>query len=279
MENGNGQIIKIENEFATLHRNQGDYEIGLVEQKVELGRLMDEIESARGGILVETPILPQGTKYYCKDGNSEIIVVEHKPKLVNMKVFIDHRKYSGDDSGTYRVSIPYTIFVLYFWKGQLTDHGFHIFYRNEPLSLLDDKLSFANLFNTYLHMEYDGWVCLGGNNINLDEVEIDQKTEKAIERFWNSEFNSDGAGNRMGFTFSRSADARIETLFAWQAASALDPSFILRVPWKETGNSLRGIIEQITKREGKRLEYFKQKKTFEHSSQIADVMYRTEEVE
>jgi hypothetical protein len=47
------------------------------------------------------------------------------------------------------------------------------------------------------------------------------------------------------FTASRKADPRINTVEAWEAATAQDPLFVLEVPWLKTHHSVRQVAERI----------------------------------
>ena len=47
------------------------------------------------------------------------------------------------------------------------------------------------------------------------------------------------------FNESRIVDPRLQTVEAWQEASAKDPLFVLDVPWLKTGLSLWQVAERI----------------------------------
>jgi hypothetical protein len=275
---GYGEVIELKGNYATLLTETGTTIKGKperrVERKVNLAKLIEKIGSENKRILsVETPMLPTGARFYFKKGQTEVLVIEQSPRTITVSVNDKNKRTGTDRRGQYTVAFPYVVFVLFFLETSLINLS--VFYRTTPLENISDDLFLTNLPNVS-NYSYNGIMCRACTNLDGIGKSIAEKAEKAIKRFWESEFNSDlgvyatKVGNKL-----KKIDKRVSTLKNWEIASALDPFFILSVDWRFSRHTLQKVIEKganaMNRWPGK--NNFKLVK----ASQVADIMYRLKE--
>jgi hypothetical protein len=210
-------------------------------------------------------ILPDGIKMILSRGAHTIWVHESPPRVHNF------RWIAGDSPSPFgrgtkyrpvRIALPYLVLLAVFGPGpggrqQLTGAN-ECFFRNAPLKDPADALLFPALLNCSRFAPEAGrplsWICTQ----HLDFITLLREEDQArrlvasfnalrhclLETGFNfsSEHHAGEAGS--WYSASRGVDPRINTVEAWQEASALDPLFVLDVPWLPTGRSLAEVAER-----------------------------------
>ena len=195
-----------------------------------------------GGLGEITPILPEGAKLLIRRGDTTVVVVEQKPQIRTVmfsRSFINHFGGLGvveqGRDERFRLAFPYTLFVIRLIKGRVNAVGF--FYRNEPLSSINDPVFAPNLPN----IGAGGWVCMGSSFKLNKDTDLASQVEQVISYFWNSEFNVD-----LSSWFQSMAKQSVElgTLKRWEKETERDPAFVLKVDWHKL-SSLESISKSL----------------------------------
>jgi hypothetical protein len=142
-----------------------------------------------------------------------------------------------------RLAFPYIVVIVTFWDGALTGQQ-QLFYRSTPLKSADDTLCFPNLYNVADGYGQVCWVCLQKLR-SLATVPWDEKLQAIVAHLW-SAFNRSSEVHE-GHSYwgkMRTLDRRLHSVSAWQKATAADPTFVLSVPWRATGLSIRQVMEK-----------------------------------
>ena len=189
-----------------------------------------------------TPVMPEGGKIFLSQGNRCVVVVEQKPQIRSTIFSGDFvARYGGlgvrNESGSesFRLAFPYLIFVFCFEDGEF--RHVQIFYRNEPLSSVENDLFMVNFPN----VNSCGKVCLG--DVGRLSAGLHEQAETVVAHFWNSQFGDDW---RERFIDMAKREQCLSSLKAWEYASLKDPSFVLSVGWYAAGK-LRKYIEDFLK--------------------------------
>jgi hypothetical protein len=271
------EIIEIKNESAMLVHIVPGKNGGLrkIERQVKVADLIERLTQEKDTErIVETPILPSGTKFYQKIGETEVVIVEQPPQVRTILVSED-RKFA--------LAFPYIIYLIYLAEGGIPDYKSRMFYRNSPLETFNDKLFLSNLTHVNMnkrHEEGIGSICLYANFVNSSE-DLTTKVNRKLQGYWETKFDymNDGGGSYFdGFMKAKEVDPRIANLDAWQTASRLDPLFVLEIPWidseKTAGEILKDMTQEARKYQGK-----SEAKTIKNADQLAGIMYRIKEEE
>ncbi len=268
------RFIKISEDKAILLA--GDNGKTRVERKVSLAEMMRQIaleQQNSSTNLLETPVLPSGTRFYFKKGNTEVVVVEQAPQA--RTILVNNQK-------TYTIALPYVAYLFLFINGIMPPHGSRIFYRTSPISSVDDSLLMCNLTHVNTEEEHFriGAVCMQAPFSQDDPLE--KKIAASLGYFWDTDFKvyeqDKNAGNFFtGFAKSSQLDLKISTIDSWQAASILDPLFVLSVPWIETGLSIRHVVDEMFQGAGSTAG--NERVDIKDASGLADMMYRIKEAE
>lgn len=215
-------------------------------------------------------ILPPDIKFFDCDGTQALIFIEKPPQVqtvtFNANFLSDaYNKMKDWDPlraqadprgpGTFQLAMPWTIYVIYIRLTTNDLYGMGTFFRNSPLTSLDDSLlmpalpnifTFRDGFESYTH-------CLGTlQNLaakQFHQMPLAQWTEWLIKTFWRSTFTLElpGCWNQ-----SRTLDPRLESPWHWQVASANDPNFVLTIPWIDEGITIRQICDETFGRTNER---------------------------
>jgi hypothetical protein len=266
-------FIELQDKEAILYRveSNGDKPLKKMERKVAISDLLAKITSERNGqAIVETPILPNGTRFYQKIGKDEIVVVEQSPQVRTINV---------QSYGKFTVSLPYVVYFFYLYEGEIPNYQSRMFFRNAPIESLADKLYHSNVTHVN-NRKSDG---IGHICTSEDVGPTGNLSEKIIAKmngFWDSNFRgfeSSYKGNNLTDSYhkSRNLDPKISSLEAWQAASALDPLFVLGIPWMDTGRTVSEMLYDIKDRNKNE----SRTNIIQDTGQLADLMYRLKEAE
>ena len=210
------------------------------------------------------PVLPPGTRWLCRKKDLLFLVVEHPPQCRTLRV--SGGKKGQDDYHSCRLAFPYIIYVLTFYR-----EGFEemkMFFRNRPLSSLDDTLYHTNLPNVRGEPGHHGSqrVCLRYRPEMLEGVPLAESVPALIEFFWSTGFNQDIT--RSAFERAQGLDPRFADFGAWEAASQADALFPLEVGWEPAGRDLPGLWLECLQLHGDTA------RAIEDAGELADILYR-----
>jgi hypothetical protein len=230
-------------------------------RSLDLDRLMSRLAPPRAdtGCLV----LPDGVKAVLSRGSVTILVHQTPPQTYNFNWITDASKTKFGRGTNYkprRLALPYLIVLATYIPAddgriQLSDRN-ECFFRNQPLSSLDDPLLYPALLNIS-KVDDDGtkplaWICTQ----HLDRsplARIDDPNARVRASFKALMTCLLGAGFNLSSEFhegashygaSRGVDPRIATVEHWEKASAQRPLFALEVPWVATGYTVRQVAER-----------------------------------
>lgn len=192
-------FIEIQAETATYFDNKRN-EV----KKVKLSDLIKEVQSKKRGA-ISTPILPPGTKYYERIGNTELIVVEEEPKI---KRLIKEK---------YNLAFPYVIAVFIFNKGIIS--SLSVFYRISPLNSLNDSLLHPN----FQQLDIDKKSARKGS--------MNEQIRKYLKFTW--------------VVANIKKVKGIRSIKKWHKKSNKDSLFVFEIPWIPVEYSLSDIIKNL----------------------------------
>jgi hypothetical protein len=211
-------------------------------------------------------LLPDNVKAMLVRGKHMIWVHQTPPRVYQFN-WIAGDSPSPFGRGTrYRpvtIALPYLVVLAVFAPAELGQvqltHLNECFFRNSPLSSLDDELYFPALLNCSKYHPPEGrplsWICTQHLDRSkfLAEPNANRRLRAGLRALLHclleTAFNLSSEHHEQSswFTQSLKVDARIGTIEKWQAASAKDPLFVLEVPWLKTGLSVRQVAERIFK--------------------------------
>ncbi len=249
--------VVIENTEATAICPEG------VTAKMPLESLFKQVAGNR--LTTGDFILPDGVKAVIPRGPLTVCVLECPPGLHSL-TWIAEDSPVGYGSGIryrqMRLALPYLIILAAFeidGSGPLQiSPQIGCFFRNAPLKSLDEELCYPALLNCYGRgpggPHSFSWVCTAGLRASskICSAPVGERLCASLEvvrqYVLETGFNhSDGQGGRASwFEASRTLDRRLNTVEAWRDASALDPLFVLDVPWIKSGYSVRQAVERIS---------------------------------
>jgi hypothetical protein len=234
------------------------------EAKISLGDLMRKLTAARmdtGGV-----ILPDGVISVLSQGNLTIWVHQTPPRVFSFKWIAPNSQAQygpGTKYQTVKLALPYLVVFAVFAaddKGLPTlSGGNECFFRNDPLSSLDDELLYPALLNCSKFTPQEGrplaWICT--QHLNPAKFAAEKDAGKRMRTAFKTlmhclletgfNYSSEHHEGSSWFTESTKVDPRVATVEKWQAASEAAPMFALEVPWLKTGHTVRQLAERIFK--------------------------------
>jgi hypothetical protein len=209
-------------------------------------------------------ILPDGVKTVISEGALTLIVSEYPPRLHQFD-WIANDSPAGYGRGTtyrkVRLALPYVIIVAVFGRNeaglpQLLPKN-ECFFRNAPLKRLDDELFYPALLNCSKFTPQVGqplsWICTqhlqatpsmrSADPADRFRGGLDALRHCLLETAFN--LSSDHHEGASWFSLSRGIDPRLNSVEAWQAASAESPLFVLEIPWLRTNHTVRQLMDRI----------------------------------
>lgn len=136
---------------------------------------------------------------------------------------------------SFRIALPYLIFIVRF-NGPQVDRT-HLFFRTAPLRDGNDELYRSNLPN-----QNAGELCLTHRAKTLSSsLTMAEATGILLEEFWMGSWNSDWLTHFLAFG---ARNPSVESPWDWELASTKDPSFVLRLPWEPTGETLGSFVRK-----------------------------------
>jgi len=126
-----------------------------------------------------------------------------------------------------------------------------VFYRSEPVRKLNGSggaLFWPNLLNVSPHSnDCTSWFCtqyLGREQMGRG---IEAGLHAVVNHLWGGSFNLSSEHHEGQSAFGKAVQdglpPEVTDLDQWEAASRADPRFVLNVPWRKAGLTIRGLIE------------------------------------
>lgn len=213
-------------------------------------------------------VLPDGVKAVITEGAITIWVYECPPCLQRFQWIAPDSPAPYGPGTKYRpvrLALPYLIMLVVFSadaSGNLQLTGANeCFFRVEPLKTLEDPLLYPALLNCSRFEPQDGrplsWICTQHlrPTTAMRDADLSKRLTASFEALRHclleTGFNLSSEHHEFSswFTESRKVDPRIDTVEAWEAASAANPLFVLELPWLPTGHTVRQVAERICKQQ------------------------------
>ncbi len=234
--------IEIAGETVALYRRRADGS-WVLDRRGALVDFLRELASVLPGRLRDqTLLLPPGTRVVRTAGPNTAFVVETAPQVRRLR-WGSSRMGDGGPYREVRLAFPYVIVLLLFFREEFEE--MRLYYRTGPLEALTDPLLSPNLLNVQgdTDLMASCRACVRGRPAGLGYSPIAEQVPRLLEYFWETGFNADVEDN--AFVRSQSLDPRIATVEAWEATSAADPLFVLRLPWAPAGLALGEAIDRL----------------------------------
>lgn len=183
---------------------------------------------------VSSGLLPPAVRYISSDHKT--VAFERPP----MHVVVEYAPYPKDTAYndaavhyTFNIAVPWSVYVICFDDFFLPINTF-MFFRNKPLTSLDDPVGLAPLLNFY----YTSKLCPPLQpNFSNENPSIANGINEAYNLVWNSGFNLDlvdamKEGSSHGTPFSIYGDSTTEFAAKWYKSwERMSIDDILRVKW------------------------------------------------
>jgi hypothetical protein len=199
--------------------------------------------------------LPDNVKWLVTCGSSQICIVELKPEIRRI-MWLDEKNSPvpfGPEAlvRERRLATPYVILKVPFGRGKVLGRV-EVFYRNEPLRSMDGPggaLYWANLLNVSPHAyNCTAWFCTQYLSAEMPRAGLQAGLHAVTNHLWGGSFNRSSEAHEGASTFSKAVqekvDPRVIDVDRWEAESDKDPRFVLTVPWKPVGLTVRELIEK-----------------------------------
>ncbi len=210
------------------------------------------------------PVLPAGSRWLRQRKDLLLLAVEHPPQCRTLRV---SRGKKGDDGyRSYRLALPYILYLLTFYRDGFEE--MKMFFRVSPLAAAADPLYHTCLPNVRGEPGHYGSqrVCLRYRPEMLEGVPLGEAVPALIDFFWSTGFNQDITNS--AFERARDLDPRLQSLAAWEAASAENPLFPLEVSWHPAARHLPDLWTECLKLHGET------EQPVQGASELADILYR-----
>lgn len=196
--------------------------------------------------------LPPRSKWVVEYGSLTVVICELDPQVRRLRVAREGRGPSAHYEEMV-LATPFVVLKLPFWHGGILDTC-ELFYRNSPLTSINDKLYRSNLLNISPNARRcDDWVCTQYLRHVMEQertnrTSINAQCDAAVRHIFDSGFNrsSDQAEGMSAFKFCQENlnDTRVTDFDNWKAETAKDPAFILGVKWFDIGATVRSVIDK-----------------------------------
>jgi hypothetical protein len=210
------------------------------------------------------PVLPPGSRWFCRRKDLLTLVVEHPPQCRTLR--ISSGKKGEDDYRTHRLAFPYIIYVLTFYRDDFEE--MKMFFRVSPLVTPEDVLYHTSLPNVRGEPGHHGSqrVCLRYRPEMLEGVPLVESVPRLIDFFWSTGFNQDIAGS--AFERAQKLDPRFASFSAWEEATQENPLFPLEVNWEPAERTLPQLWLECLELHGETDQPVRS------ASELADILYR-----
>lgn len=214
--------------------------------KIPLGDLIHQIlrsadQTASSGLL------PRYTRFWREWGDLTAVALELPPHAQTVRWIADN----SDDPfgpaaryGHYFLAFPWVVILLVFQRGGLSGQQ-QLYYRRAPLDE-GDELLLPNLLNVAKGYGQLAWVCLQ-HVPPVRSLSWPKKFDMIIDHVFNAAFNRSSEVNEGNsyWTSVKAVDPRVDSVEAWQEASRRNSRFVLDLPWRSAGTTMRGELESM----------------------------------
>ena len=244
------EIIVIEGREARLTTGSGE------PKTVDAGLLAEGISANMIRGLTPAP-LPDNVKWMVQLGQLTICIVQLTPEWRFVKWLADNSPRPFGEGAIYsdrKLATPYVVLKVPFLRDRVIPRV-EVFYRNEPLRSLEGEagtLYWPNLFNVSVNAyNCTAWYCSQYLDMAQAGKSIEAGLDAVIHHLFGGGFNasSDFHEGLSTFTFcvQEQIDPRVSDVARWEDESKADPKFVLTVPWKPTGLTVKALIDRELK--------------------------------
>jgi hypothetical protein len=185
------------------------------------------------GLCTGTEIIPAGVRFIRQRGKKIHVVLEIPPGVHSIQ-------FEGE---TFTIAFPYIVFYC-LWKDE--SNPVVPYFRNAPLQSLDDELCEPMLPNCMHGVDWDNhwrfnhYMCgLAAYGESLFAM-----VDKVKRDFFGAEFNGDGDDLYEYCRFNRGF-RKVRSLQEWERNTRRDPSFITKIRWTKSGDTIRNLFDAI----------------------------------
>jgi hypothetical protein len=220
------------------------------------GELSDLVEAIRKASVTGLDAEPQprhSVRWKVVGGPLTVVIQELDPELRRMMWIAPDSPQPRGKEARYeprQLATPYIVLKVPFMHGRVTGRV-ELFYRNRPLEKLDDELYWSNLLNVSPHAYHcKAWLCtqyLAHELAGAPPGVTSGLNALMHHTFglggWN--WSSDLSEGKSAFTLAKEMDVdpRVIDVDRWEQESLADPKFVLQVPWKPVGLTVRQLIQ------------------------------------
>ena len=245
--------IVIRGEMAAIKKPDG------TTTQITVARLLEIL--AQKQVDIEGLGLPREARFAYTRGKYLLLVCEYPPGPHTLSWISDASPSPYGPEAIYRevtVSLPYVVVLAVFEGAYLSDFN-ECYFRRKPLDVVDQEndLLFPGLLNCSRFKPPEGhplsWICTQHLDRTLIFREVDKRRRiaagvEALRRcLFEQSFNLSSDHNEYSswWSESRAVDQRVGTVDRWQEETAKDRFMGLDVPWLDTNENLKSIVDRI----------------------------------
>lgn len=190
-------------------------------------------------------VLPSGVKLWLQRGNMFMAVCEIKPGAYRLNWMGRERT----------LALPYVVLMLPFQyqKHLLTPLtiGLECYYRNAPVTDLNDKLYYPALLNCghWASLQLTSWMC--ASRMDLSSIHDTKDNNRRLwlsiaalrNHFFGANFNDEWLYAWKKYLGWEKRDSRIIDVTRWEKETAKYPSFVLGIDWMPAEKNMLATIE------------------------------------
>lgn len=219
-----------------------------------IAELVQQVVAASRKGMHSAPLPSHGIRWLPSEGPLTVCIMELEPDLRRMMWIAADSPAKRGRAARYQprqLATPYIVLKVPFMNDRIIGRV-ELFYRNQPLTSLDDEVLWPNLLNVSPHSYHcRAWLCTQFLSAELAGAHGLTRGLDALMHHtfglggWN--WSSDLSEGKSAFTLCRElkVDPRVTDVDAWERASLADRKFVLSVDWPRVdgGLTVRELIE------------------------------------
>lgn len=220
------------------------------------------VEAARGIPARTLGLMPENfpLRALHTQNNFLLFLLEYPPGVRTLAWTREGVKPKGVPEPRWReatVALPYVLFFITVQGGRYLGKS-SVYFRNERIRAADftDTLSDCHFFNCspQAYGVYC-WMCSTSLPPAVQPTQsLPAFVASVIDNFWFTGFNYSSEHNEGNSFFGlgrkggkkQIPDARVQTIEAWEEATARDPGFAVTVPWNPSPRTVRDVFAELT---------------------------------